>query len=214
MAAFTTSPFPFSSPIRDTGASVTARVRGGLTVLRPLGPGEHEPLAEVFDAMSADSRYSRYLTGLIEMPAGMRRALTAVDGCDHVAWLASIEGRPAGIGRYVRTAPGTVEMAFEVVDAHQRRGLGTVLVDVLSTVAAVSGVRRVEATVLPSNKASLRLLEQIGLSFHTSAGQLEGLGELQLLDPPRIDRPAVARLALAAAAGPIGSLSACSAAAQ
>jgi GNAT superfamily N-acetyltransferase len=199
--------FQFSTPIRDTGTSVTARLHDGLAVLRPLGPDEHEPLTEVFDAMSAQSRYSRYLTGLGQLPPSMRRALTAVDGHDHVAWLATVEGRPAGIGRYIRTAPCTVEVAFEVVDAHQGRGLGTVLVDVLTTAAAVSGVRRVEATVLPSNKASVRLLERIGLSFRASAGQLDGHGDLRLLDPPRIDRPAVARLALTAAAGPKGSWS-------
>lgn len=199
--------FQFSSPVRDTGTSVTARLHDGLAVLRPLGPDEHEPLTEVFDAMSAQSRYSRYLTGLSQMPPSMRRALTAVDGHDHVAWLASVEGRPAGVGRYIRTAPCTVEVAFEVVDAHQGRGLGTVLVDVLTTVAAVSGIRRVEATVLPSNKASLRLLERIGLAFRASAGQLDGHGGLRLLDPPRIDRPAVARLALAASAGSNGSWS-------
>ncbi len=205
MAASTTSQFLFSSPIRDTGSSVIARLHDGFAVLRPLGPDEFEPLAEVFESMSAQSRFSRYLTGLPEMPPGMRRALTAVDGHDHVAWLASVEGRPVGIGRYVRTAPCTAEVAFEVVDAHQRRGLGTVLVDVLSTVAAVSGIRRVEATVLPSNHPSLHLLEQIGLAFRASAGELEGRGELRLLDPPRVDRPAVARLALASPTGPNAS---------
>jgi len=214
MAESTMSLFKFSSPIRDTGTSVTARLQGGLAVLRPLGPDEHQPLTEVFDAMSTQSRASRYLTGLSHLPPAMSRALTAVDGHDHVAWLASVEGRPAGIGRYIRTAPCTAEVAFEVVDAHHRRGLGTVLVDVLSTVAAVSGIRRVEATVLPSNKASLLLLERIGLSFRPAGGQLEGLGELRLLDPPRIDRPAVARLALAVSAGPNGSWSVGSAAAQ
>lgn len=214
MAESTTPLFQFSAPIRDTGTSVTARIQGGLAVLRPLGPDEQQPLAEVFDAMSARSRFSRYLTGLNQLPPAMSRALTAVDGHDHVAWLASVEGRPAGIGRYVRTAPCTAEVAFEVVDAHQRRGLGTVLVDVLTTVAAVSGIRHVEATVLPSNAASLRLLEQIGLSFRATAGELEGHGELRLLDPPRIDRPAVARLALASATGPNASWTVGSAAAQ
>jgi RimJ/RimL family protein N-acetyltransferase len=198
MAESTTPLFQFSAPIRHTGTAVTVRLTDGIAVLRPLGPGEIEPLTEVFDALSAQSRYSRYLTGLPQLPPGMRRALTAVDGYDHVAWLASVDGRPAGIGRYVRTGPGTAEVAFEVVDAHQRRGLGTALVDVLTTVAAVSCIRKVEATVLPSNKASLRLLKRIGLSFRASAGQLDGVGELRLLDPPRVDRPTVARLALAA----------------
>jgi RimJ/RimL family protein N-acetyltransferase len=199
--------FQFSAPIRDTGSSVTVRLRDGLAELRPLGPGEEEPLAHVFAAMSPESRASRYLTGLSQMPSAMRTALAAVDGHRHVAWLASVEGQPAGIARYVRTAPCSAELAFEVVDAHHGRGLGTALVDVLTTVAAVSGIQRVEATLLASNKPSLHLLQRIGLSFQASSGTLEGSGPLRLLDPARVDRPAVVRLALAAAAGPNGSWS-------
>ena len=194
--------FQFSAPIRDTGISVTANLRDGLAELRPLGPDEDQPLLQVFEAMSPASRASRYLTGLSRLSASMLGSLTAVDGHRHVAWLASVDGRPAGIGRYVRTDPCTAELAFEVVDAHHGRGLGTVLVDVLTTVAAVSGVRRLTASVLPSNAASIRLLEQVGIPLRSSFGVLEGTGDLRLLDPARIDRPSVVRLALAAPTGP------------
>jgi GNAT superfamily N-acetyltransferase len=199
--------FQFSAPIRDTGSSTTVRLRDGLAELRPLLPGEEQPLRRVFDAMTLESRASRYLTGLSQLPGPMLRALTAVDGVHHVAWLATIEGRPAGIGRYVRTDPCTAEVAFEVVDAHHGRGLGTALVDTLTTVAAVSGIRRVTASVLPSNAASIRLLEQVGIRLRPCFGVLEGTGDLRLLDPARVDRPAVVRLALAARSGPNGSWS-------
>ncbi len=196
--------FAFSAPIR-TDTSVTVRLRDGLATLRPLGPGEAEPLLRVFAAMSPASRASRYLTGLSQLPPSMRRVLTAVDGRDHVAWLASVGDEPVGIGRWIRTAPCTAEVAFEVADAHQGRGLGTALVDVLTTVAAVSGIQRLEATVLDSNAASLRLLRHLGLQFRSTLGTLEGTGPLRLLEPARVDRPTVVRLALAAAAVPDGS---------
>jgi RimJ/RimL family protein N-acetyltransferase len=200
--------FEFSSPLRHDDATVTADLRDATAFLRPLGPGEDEPLDRVFSGMSPHSRASRYLTGLAGMPESMRRALTAVDGHHHVAWLATVGDEPVGIGRYLRTGPCAAEIAFEVVDAHHGRGLGTLLVDVLTTVAAVSGIHRLEATVLPSNRASLRLLERVGLSFRSSLGTLEGEGPLRLLDPPRVDRPAVVRLAMAAAeSGPFGGWS-------
>jgi GNAT superfamily N-acetyltransferase len=194
--------FRLASAVLDDGDSVIARIRGGVVAARPLVAGEHDPLGAVFAGMSRASRYSRYLTGLGGLPASMARALADVDGHRHVAWLASVDDEPVGIGRWIRTAPETAELAFEVVDRHHDRGIGTVLVDVLTTVAAVSGIQRLEATVLPTNQPSLRLLERVGLTFHAVDGLLEGSGRLQLLPTPRVDRPAVARIALTAAIHP------------
>ena len=60
--------------------------------------------------------------------------------------------------------------ALAAVDAHQGRGLGTALVDTLMTVASVSGIDRIHATVLPSNDRSLRLLRAIGMAFRVEDG--------------------------------------------
>ena len=188
--------FRLSSAVSDDENSVVARIRAGRVVVRPMVAGEYDALGAVFDGMSHASRYSRYLTGLGGLPTTMARALTEVDGHRHVAWLASIDGEPVGIGRWIRTAPETAELAFEVVDRHHGRGIGTVLVDVLTTVAAVSGIQHLEASVLPTNAPSLRLLERVGLAFCAEDGLLEGSGRLQLLATPRVDRPAVARIAL------------------
>src|SRR5262245_5091378 len=112
----------------------------GDALLRPLGDGEIEPLLAVFEGMSAESRYSRYFVPLERLTSSMLESLTHVDGDDHVAWLATIAGRPAGVARYIRTRPDTAEIAFEVVDAHQRRGLGAALLDVITTAACVKGI--------------------------------------------------------------------------
>jgi GNAT superfamily N-acetyltransferase len=114
-----------------------------------------------------------------------------------VAWLASVDDRPAGIGRYVRMNddPCTADLALEVVDEHQRRGLGTALLDTITTVAVANGVRRLRATVLPENRASLRLLSRLGIPMSFEGGVLEGSAPVRLLDPPRIDRRAVVELA-------------------
>ena len=56
----------------------------------------------VFAGLSPLSRARRFLTGMTRLPALMLAALTDVDGCDHVAWVASVDGRPVGIGRYAR----------------------------------------------------------------------------------------------------------------
>jgi GNAT superfamily N-acetyltransferase len=175
--------------------AVRAVLAHGVAELRPLGRGEREPLLAVFAGMSVQSRANRYLVGMAELPASNIAALTDVDGCNHVAWLASVNGSPAGIARFVRTAPDTAEVAFEVVDAHQGRGLGTVLLDLITTVAASRGIRRARASVLPTNTASLRLVERVGITLAYDDGVLEGEGDVRLLDPAHIDRTAVLALA-------------------
>lgn len=185
------------SPLRKDATSVSARLRdGAAATLRPLGPGEIDPLQAVFDGLSTTSRTGRYLVGLPRLSSAMSEALTAVDGHRHVAWLACIEGRPSGIARSIVVAPRTVEVAFEVVDEHQGRGLGAALLDTVTTVASVSGVERIRASVLPTNRPSLRLLAQVGLRLRPSDGLLEGEAPLRLMHPPRVDRRAVVRVAL------------------
>ena len=177
-----------------------ATLRDGTAItLRPLGHGEEAPLLSVFEGMSGDSRALRYLTGLPRLPRPMLSLLTDVDDDRHVAWLASVDGEPAGVARYVRL-PGsatTAEIAFEVVDRHHGRGLGTVLLDTITTVAAVRGVRRIQGTLAPSNTASRRLLAKVGATTRMVDGLLEADGPLRLLDPAAVDRSAVLGLVCA-----------------
>jgi GNAT superfamily N-acetyltransferase len=166
--------------------------------------GESAPLLEVFAGLSAESRASRYLVGMPRLPGPMVRRLSATDGQVSIAWLASVDDRAAGIGRYVRTNedPCTVDVALEVVDVHQRRGLGTALLDTITTLASANGVRHLHATVLPQNTASLRLLSRIGISMSWDGGVLEGTAPLRLLDPRAVDRRSVVELARLGASTP------------
>jgi RimJ/RimL family protein N-acetyltransferase len=168
---------------------------GGTATLRLLKHGETGPILEVFAGMSDLSRARRYLTGMARLPAVMLAALADVDGCHHVAWVASIDGHAVGIGRYVHTDPVTVEVAFEVVDAHHGRGLGWVLADTLATLASAHGITRITASAAPDNGASLRVLRGLGLSMHLDDGLLEGTGRLRLPEPARVPRSAVLALA-------------------
>lgn len=189
-----------TTPVQHAWETVRARLRdGGIADLRPLDAGEADALLAVFDGMSASSRALRYLTGLPRLPSQMLSVLTAVDGDRHVAWLASVDGVPAGIGRYVRVpgCPTSAELAFEVVDEQHGRGLATLLLDAVTTVADARGVRRIQGTMAPANVASKRLMERVGARGGTVSGLLEVEGRLRLLDPPALDRSAVLRLAWA-----------------
>lgn len=183
---------------RPAPTSVRVALADGRTArLRPLRDGETTPLLQVFAGLSGHSRAARYLVAMPRLPSPLVRSLAATDGWARVAWLGSVDHRPAGIARYVVSEedPGTAEVALEVVDEHQRRGLGTALLDTITTVAAANGVRRLRATVQPQNTASERLFSRLGIPLAYAGGVLEGSGPLRLLDPPRVDRRAVMGLA-------------------
>lgn len=188
-----------TSPVALLGpepAGVRATLPGGGAVtLRPLRHGETEPLRSIFDGMSLDARVQRYLAGMPRLPDAMLTALADVDGVKHAAWLAIVGERPVGVARYIVVEPGVAELAFEVVDAHRGTGIGTLLLDAVTTVAAAHSVRRVRAALLPDNGPSRALVTKVGVRLFPSRSILEGEGPLRLLDPPRIDRRAVLALA-------------------
>ena len=181
---------------------VTVRLRdGGHAVLRPLRGGEISVLETVFEGLSAQSRKQRFLVPMPRLPGAARRVLADVDGHAHVAWVALVDGVPAGICRYVRTAHDTAELAFEVVDAHQGRGIGSALVDAVTAVARAHGITWLEATVEPGNLASEAMLARAGLRLVPHDGLLAGRGRLGLVPAPsRVDRRAVLAVAERAAA--------------
>lgn len=187
-----------SSTRCSTQPACHVRVRladGGAVILRPLRAGEIDVLETVFDGLSPQSRQQRFLVPMPRLTGSARRTLANVDDRDHVAWVALSDGQPVGISRYVRTGPDTAEVAFEVVDAEQGRGIGLALVDAVTTVASANGVRRLEATVEPGNHASVAMLSRLGIRLRMDDGLLEGSGQFSLLTPPsRVDRRAVLAL--------------------
>jgi acetyltransferase len=180
-------PAPEAVPVPLPGGRVVA--------LRPLRRGERDTLLAVFDGMSSASRARRYLTGMVRLPSTVLEALIDVDGHRHVAWVASEHGQPVGIARLVLDAAGVADLAVEVVDAYHGLGIGSALVDAVTTVAGTREVRRVRASLTPDNEPSKRLVTRIGVRLRVVDGLLEGEGRLQLLHPPRIDRRAALALA-------------------
>jgi RimJ/RimL family protein N-acetyltransferase len=80
------------------------------------------------------------------------------------AWGVIADGVPAAVGRYARTttSPSSVDVGITVVDEHQGRGLGLLLVQCLAVVVRASGFTTMEFDVLSENTAMLRILERLG----------------------------------------------------
>jgi GNAT superfamily N-acetyltransferase len=171
------------SPRRPTLLPMTTTVTAAIR-LRELGPGEEDVLDAVFAGLSPESRYRRFHGGVPALSPAMRTVLAAVDGHRHLAVAAFVGDEPVGIARLIRDAEtepaestigtetestvGTVraDLAVEVVDAWQGRGVGARLVRAAIARGAAAGVTTLVADVLTTNTPMLRLLRTL-LPDHT-----------------------------------------------
>jgi GNAT superfamily N-acetyltransferase len=128
--------------------------------IRDLRACDRPLLVQVHARLSPQSRTQRYLGPKpVLLPADVAR-LTAVDGSGHVALIALAHHPPipVGIARYVRTESSeTAEVAIEVIDAWQRRGVGRLLLAALRERALRAGIRRVTWTAFDGNRAAAAL---------------------------------------------------------
>lgn len=143
---------------------------GSRLLVRPILPEDKQALREGFERLSARSRYRRFLTSLEHLSDQQVRYLTEVDYADHMAWVAVDPSRPAGPGmgvaRYVRLPeePTAAEAAVTVLDDHQGRGIGTILLQVLAGSARAHGIRSFRGYVLAENAPMVELLHGLGAS--------------------------------------------------
>lgn len=145
---------------------------GTRVVVRPIRPDDKGRLQAGLARLSPASTYARFLSGKPKFSSAELRYLTEVDGVDHVALvavLADVADEPiVGVARFVRSPVdrGSAEAAIVVGDPWQGAGFGRRLASLLAREAALRGVRRFTAVMLPGNAAALRL-------FHFLAEELD-----------------------------------------
>jgi GNAT superfamily N-acetyltransferase len=129
-----------------------------MPTLRELGAGDDPVLDAVFAGLSPTSRFLRFHGSMPRMSAAVRDRLAAVDGRGHLAVAAFAGTAPIGIARLIVAGPGRAELAVEVVDAWQGRGVGRRLVESVVELGRARGVHEVVAEVLAENVAVQFLL--------------------------------------------------------
>jgi acetyltransferase len=157
---------------------------GNCVTIRPISPQDAELQREFFRALSAEGRYFRFMTPLNELPETVAQRLISVDYRSHLALLAEVfqDGREIMIGeaRYVvdEHDAQSCELAVAVADDWQAKGIARALLDRLERQAAASGIRRMFAETLRTNKAVLRLAERAGYEVAVS-DEAPWLGRLE-----------------------------------
>jgi acyl-CoA synthetase (NDP forming)/RimJ/RimL family protein N-acetyltransferase len=135
---------------------------GGTAHLRPIRPDDAEALQDFHLAQSPESVYLRFFAPMPRLSDRDLTRFTRVDHVDRVAIVALVGGRIVGVGRFDRTAPRVAEVAFNISDHHQGRGLGSVLLEHLAAAALERGIQRFEAEVLPQNRKMVGVFRDAG----------------------------------------------------
>jgi acyl-CoA synthetase (NDP forming)/RimJ/RimL family protein N-acetyltransferase len=137
---------------------------GSAVHLRQIRPADADAIVELHSRMSERTRYLRYFSPYPRIPERDLHRFVNVDHRDREAFVIVSGPRIMAVGRYERLGPESpeAEVAFVVEDAHQGRGIGSVLMEHLAEAARANGIRRFVAEVLPENVGMLRVFGDFG----------------------------------------------------
>jgi ribosomal protein S18 acetylase RimI-like enzyme len=135
--------------------------RGPTLLVRPLHNGDTDTVLAVFERLGEKSRRARFNGPKPRLSDDELRLLAIVDSTHH-ALVAYVDGdpKPVAIARLAR-AGSSAEIAFEVADEYQQRGIGSALTAELVADARAAGITEIVALVASDNLAAVALLRRV-----------------------------------------------------
>jgi RimJ/RimL family protein N-acetyltransferase len=151
-------------------------LRDGSTVhVSPAKPADASAVRVLLDGLSDRSRWLRFFSAFPNLAKAARWA-TEVDNGRRYGLVARTEGdgRIVGHAGLERASdrPERAEVALEIADAMQGKGLGTALLCRLAEAANKLGIHVLVAEVLPENRQMIQVLRDCGypIKVHSLPG--------------------------------------------
>jgi acyl-CoA synthetase (NDP forming)/RimJ/RimL family protein N-acetyltransferase len=146
-------------------AASYALLSDGSTVeIRPAQPRDTDDIRQMHQQMSPDNAYFRFFSFSPQAPEREAQRLARPEGTDHAALLARLDGKLIGVASYEPTQqPGVAEIAFAVSDEMHGRGVATLLLEHLVSLARQRRLVAFAAETLPENLAMQRVFADAGL---------------------------------------------------
>ncbi|MGY5764393.1 bifunctional acetate--CoA ligase family protein/GNAT family N-acetyltransferase [Brachybacterium sp. DNPG3] len=135
---------------------------GSAAHLRPIRPQDAAALAEFHERQSENSRYLRFFAPMPRLSPRDLERFTVVDHRDRVAFIVLVGEEIIAVARYDRTGADEAEVAFNVSDARQGTGVGSVLLEHLAAAARERGIAVFTAEVLPQNTRMINVFTDAG----------------------------------------------------
>jgi len=158
---------------------------GGTAHIRPITPEDATLLQEFHSRLSPETIYYRFFAPYPRLSSRDVTRFTTVDYEDRVALIATISDAMVAVVRYDKVGQDEAEVAFVVEDAHQGRGIASVLLEHIAAAARERGVRRFIADVLPENRRMINVFREAGYTAQQTFD--EGVIRLTLdLEPTEV----------------------------
>ena len=168
--------------LTGAGQSYALLADGTTLTIRPAGPEDYEPVKQLHEAMSPDNLYFRFFSASRVSAEREARRVCLEGGPGLVALLGLLGDEVVGVASYQLTADAAAaELALAVADGMHRRGVATLLLEHLVSLARARGVKVLVADVLPDNYPVLRVLSDAGLAVRRKFA--DGVVELSMPVP-------------------------------
>jgi acetyltransferase len=149
---------------------------GGEYLVRPIHPDDAQMLQQLVQSLSPESRYFRFISSMVELPASMLARFTLIDYDSEMALVAVFRERTVGadgevteterivgVSRYVTNPDqSSCEFALVVADDFNGKGMGSRLMLSIMDVARDKGLSEMEGLVLANNPGMLKLMRSLG----------------------------------------------------
>lgn len=161
-------------------------LRDGRTLhLRPVRPDDDQRVLELFERMSEQSLYYRFMT-VPRLDLDKAARFANADGEQQFVLVGDSGGPLSAVAGYYRRDPAAdhAEVAFAIADADQGRGIGTRMLERLAEIGRERGVKRFDAYVLGDNRRMMDVFLESG--FDVTYEIKDGVFSVSLcLDPTR-----------------------------
>jgi acyl-CoA synthetase (NDP forming)/RimJ/RimL family protein N-acetyltransferase len=137
---------------------------GSTVEIRQATAADAHDVRVMHERLSPANAYFRFFSFSQQAPEREATRLCRPAGPDHAALLARLGGQLVGVASYESThRPGVAEIAFAVADEMHGRGIATLLLEHLVSLARQRHLTAFAADTMPENLAMLRVFASAGL---------------------------------------------------
>ncbi|MBW1686609.1 MAG: GNAT family N-acetyltransferase [Deltaproteobacteria bacterium] len=158
---------------------------GGTIHVRPTRPTDADDLVAFHGQLSDKTVYLRFFSAMPKLPPAVLHHFTQPDDDAHVSLIATLGDEIVALAGYDRVPDSDqAEVAFVVADAHQGRGIGTLMLEHLAVIARTHGIRSFAADTLSHNRRMLQVFRDAGFGVErvTEAGVVRISFPIQLTE--------------------------------
>jgi len=164
---------------------------GSTVAIRAARPEDCADVRDMHERMSPDNAYLRFFSLSPMAPEREAQRICRPADPDHAALVAYRDGRLVGVASYELTdRTGMAEIAFAVPDDMHGRGVATLLLEHLVSLARQCGLTAFSGETLPENVPMQRVFADAGLPIerHLSDGMIDVTIPLPHHDGAELDR--------------------------